>query len=198
LHYDLVGARALDLRAHGDEEICQVDDFGLASGVLEDRLAVGERRRHHQIFSARDSHRVEHEAGALQLRRARPDVTPFDSDIRAHRLQAGHVNVHRPRTDGAATRQRYIGAAEARHERPEHENRSTHGLHELVRREALLHRGAIDFNAHTLVDGDGGAHPTQQFHSRRDVLEVRHVRDRHRIVSEQRGRKNGKRGVFRA
>ncbi len=70
-HDDLVGAGALDLRAHRDEKIRQVDDLRLARGVLDDRLAVGERRRHHQILRAGHGDRVEHQTRALQRLQAR-------------------------------------------------------------------------------------------------------------------------------
>ena len=69
LDHDAVGAGAVDLRAHGDEEIREVDDLGLARGVLEHGLAVGQRRGHHQVLGAGDGHGVEHQARALQARR---------------------------------------------------------------------------------------------------------------------------------
>jgi len=57
---------------------------------------------------------------------------------------------------------------------------------------------SIDFNAHTLVDGDVA--PIRPSSSTVVVTSLRcgTLEDRHRIVSEQRGRKNRKRGVFRA
>ena len=69
---DLVGAGALDLRAHRDQEIGQVDDLGLARGVLEHRLAVGQRRRHHQVLRAGDGDGLEHQPGALAGARRAP------------------------------------------------------------------------------------------------------------------------------
>ena len=137
LHDDLVRAGALDLRAHRDEEVREVDHFGLARRVLDDGFAVRERRGHHQVLGARDRDGVEHQPRALQPPRARADVAAFDADVRAHRLQPGDVNVHRPRADGAAAGQRDVRLAEARHQRAEHEDGRAHRLHELVRRRRI-------------------------------------------------------------
>ena len=155
---DLVGARALDLRAHGDEEVREVDDLRLARGVLDDGFAVGERRRHHEIFRAGDRDGVEIQPRALEPPGARADVAAFDVDVRAHGLQARDVDVHRARADGAAAGQRHVGLAEARQQRPEHQDRRAHGLHQLVGREALARGRRIDLDAHLLVDGDRDAH----------------------------------------
>jgi hypothetical protein len=45
LDADAAGAVALDLCAHADEHLCQVDDLGLLGGVFEDRFALGQRWR---------------------------------------------------------------------------------------------------------------------------------------------------------
>ena len=51
----------LILRAHADEEIREIHDFGLARRVLDHRLAVGERGRHHEILGAGHGDRLEHQ-----------------------------------------------------------------------------------------------------------------------------------------
>ena len=107
----------LDLRAHGDQEIRQVDHLRFARRVLEHGLALGQRRRHHQVLGAGDGHGVEHQVRAPQAPGARADVAVLDVDVRAHGLQAGDVDVHRSRADGAAARQRDVGLAEAREQR---------------------------------------------------------------------------------
>ncbi len=139
LHDDLVGARALDLGPHRDEKIRKIDDFRLTGGVFEDRLAVGQSRRHHQVFRSRHGDCVQHETGAFEPAGACADVTTFDGDVCAHRLKAGDVNVHGTRTDRTAAGQRHVSLAEASQKRSQHQNRSAHRLHELVGCEALLH-----------------------------------------------------------
>ena len=155
---DLVGAGALDLRTHGDQEFREVHDFRFACRVFDDGFAVRERRGHHQVLGASDRHGLEHQARALEPAGARADVSAFDVDLRAHGLQTSDVDIHRARTDGAAARQRDIGLAEARQQRTEHQDGGAHGLHELVRREALAGGGRVDFDAHLFVDGHRDAH----------------------------------------
>ncbi len=63
----------------------------------------------------------------------------------------------------------------------------THGLDQLVWRERRAHasRGSTSMRS-ALVDGDARAQSAQQLDHRRDVVQVRHVADRHRAVGEQR------------
>ena len=78
---------------------------------------------------------------ALEASGARADVAAFDVDLRAHGLQARDVDVHRACADGAAAGQRHVGLAEARQQRPEHQDGRAHGLHQLVGRETFPRRG---------------------------------------------------------
>ncbi len=112
----------------------------------------------------------------LQALGAGADVAALDVDVGAHGLQPGDVDVHRTRADGAAAGQRDVGAPEARHQRPQHQDRGAHGLHQLVGREALLdawsastsmrmRSSMVTRHAHAPEQLDGGGH----------VLQVRHV-----------------------
>ena len=59
------GADALDLGAHLDEALGDVADLGLARGVLDHRLALGERGRHQHVVGGADRDLGEDDAGAL-------------------------------------------------------------------------------------------------------------------------------------
>ncbi len=50
----LVGADALDVRAHRGEQPAQIDDLGLARGIFQDAGAAGEDGRHDGIFRRAD------------------------------------------------------------------------------------------------------------------------------------------------
>jgi hypothetical protein len=195
---DTVGAGAADLRSHADEEVREIHDFGLARRILEHRFAVGERCRHHEVLGACHGDRLEHQSRAAQPPRARLDVAVLDVNVGAHRLQARHVDVHRAGSDGASAGERYVGGAEAREQGAEHQNRGAHGLHQLVGREMLLDARGVHLDAHLLVDRERDAHAAQQLDHGRDVLQMRHVRHRHRPVCQEAARENRQSGVLRA
>ena len=97
------------------------------------------------------------------------------------------VQVHGPRADRAAARQRNVGVSEAAEQRSEHEDRRAHRLHELVRREELLDARGVDDDAAVVAMLGGHAHALEQLQRRRDVVQLRDVAERHRAVGEQRG-----------
>ena len=103
-------------------------------------LALGQRRRHHEVLRAGDRDGIEHQTRAPQPAGARADVAAVDRDVGAHGLQPRDVDVDGPRADRAAAGQRHVGLAEARQQRPQHQDRGAHGLHQLVRREAFARR----------------------------------------------------------
>ncbi|MNO64464.1 hypothetical protein D3C76_551920 [compost metagenome] len=126
------------------------------------------------------------------------DVAALDGDLRAHRLEAADVQVDRTRTDGATARQRHLSLAEARDHRAEHQDRSAHGFHQLVRCDQGLDAGGIDLDVELLVDHRLHAHATEQFDHGGDVVQVRQVAYGDRSVRQQGGGKDRQRGVLRA
>ena len=185
---DAVGSGALDARAHRDQHGRQIDDLGLPRRVLDDRLALGERCRHHQVFGAGHGHHVGDDARALQAPAfpidARDHVALLDRDGRAHRLQALDVLIDRPLPDRATARQRYMRFAEAGQHRAEHQDRRAHRLDEVVggfergnrigaQRDPVL--AALDRHAHAFEQLKHGA----------DVAQVRHVQNFQRLARQQ-------------
>ena len=59
-----LGTDAVDVRAHRDQAIAQVDDLGLARRIFEHAGALGEHRRHQRIFGGADRHDGEGELTA--------------------------------------------------------------------------------------------------------------------------------------
>ena len=60
------GADAFDLGAHLDEALGDVADLGLARGVLDHRLAPGQRGRHQHVVGGADRDLGEDDAAAAQ------------------------------------------------------------------------------------------------------------------------------------
>ena len=99
---DDVAARALDARAHRAEATSEVEHLRLSGRILDERRALGEGGRHHQVLGARHGHHVHDDARTTQPLGHRVHVAVLDVDRGAHRLQAFHVLVDRPQADGAA------------------------------------------------------------------------------------------------
>ncbi len=167
----------LIFRAHGDQEVRQVDDLGFTSSVLEDRPSFGQSGRHHQVLGAGHRDRLEHDPRAVKAPCAGLDVAVLDVDVRSHRLQPGDVNVDRASADRTATGQRDVGRAVPRDQRPEDQDRRAHRLDEFVGGEGLARAPGVHLDAHALVDRHPGAEPAEQFDHRGHVLQVRDVRD---------------------
>ena len=198
--FDLDGrcAGASNARAHGDETPCEIFDFGLARGVLEDGRPFGERRGHHEILGARDRHEVEVDASAIEPRCARDDVALLDADLGAHRLETFDVLIHRTQADRAPARQGNTRLPTPCHERPQRQNRSAHGFHELVGCGRVREIRGPQLDAGAFVHADGDAHAAEQVQHGRNVAQVRHVRHGERFRGEQRGAENRQGGVLRA
>ncbi len=143
-------------------------------------------------------HGVEHQTRTLEPRSARAHVTVFPRGSLHPWLQARDMNVHRPRTDGTAAGQRHIGLAEARQQRPEHQDRRAHGLHQLVGRDVFGDAARIHHHALLLAQRHLHAHARQQLDHRGDVLQVRHVAHLDRFIGQQGGGEDGQRRVLRA
>ena len=143
------GAGAGDPGAHGVEAVGEIDDLRLARGVLEHRLAAGQRRRHHQHMGGADRDLREHVAVAGQpaVPGLGDDIAALDVDLGAERLQALDEQVDRARADGAAAGQRHLGLAHAGEQRPDHPEARPHLRHQLVG------RGRVDDVAGGEIDG---------------------------------------------
>jgi hypothetical protein len=126
---------AFDAGTHRDQQpSARSTTSGSLRRVLENGLAVGQRRRHHQVLGAGHRDHVGGDARALEALGAGHDVPVFDGDLRAHRLQPLDVLIDRTRADGAAAGQRHTGLAETRQQRAQHQDRGPHGLDQIVGR----------------------------------------------------------------
>jgi hypothetical protein len=114
LHDDAIAARAVDLRAHLLEHVRELDHLGLARGVLDHRLALGEARGHQHVLRAVHGVEVERDAPADEPRRGRLDIAVVERELGAERAQALQVLIDRPHADRAAAGLGHARGAEAR------------------------------------------------------------------------------------
>ena len=129
------GADAVDVGAHRDEEVAQVDDLGLAGRVVDRRGPLGVHRRHQHVLGGADAREVERDVGAVQAIGERLEVAVAELERRAHRLEPGHVHVDRPGAEVVAAGQRQPHVPAPGEQRTEHVDRGPDPLDELVRRD---------------------------------------------------------------
>ena len=125
-------------------------------------------------------------------------VAVLDADLGPHRLQALDVLIDRTRTDGATARQRHARFAATRDQGAEHENRRAHRFDHLVRRQRIVEAAAVENQSVIAVHRHLDPHLADQAQHRRDVIEVRYVRQLQRFGRQQAGTKNRQRGILRA
>ena len=197
---DGVGTSALDLAAHGVDEVGQVDHFRLARGVLQHAAALGQGSGHHDVLGTGHADGVEEEVRTAQatLRRLGLDVAGFDFDLRAHGLEATDVQVDRARANGATARQGHFGLTETGDHRAQHQDRGAHGLDQLVRCNQGLDGARVDLDRQLFVDHRLDAHAAEQLDHGGDVVQVRQVAHGDRAVGQQGRRQNRQGCVLRA
>ena len=202
LDADSAGAVALDARAHGDQHLGQVWNFGLLRRVFQNGFAFGQSSGHQEVLGAGHSNHVSGDARTFEARApsayARQHVTVLHHNVRAHGRQALEMLVHWARTNGAAARQRHLGVAKARQQRSQCQNRRTHGFHQLVGCFGQVERAPVGVDASVGVLLDLYAHVANQLEHGGYVLQARHIAQRHRLGGEQRGAQFRQGGILGA
>ena len=128
LDTDVGCASALNPRAHLIQQIGQVGDFGLASAILHDGFAVGERSCHQQVFGAGDGDFVESNFGPAQALGGGFDVTMLLRDLGAKTFESPDMKINGPGADSASAGKGDAGPPASRDQWAQDESRGTHGL----------------------------------------------------------------------
>ena len=120
---------------------------------------------------------------ALQPRGPRGDVAVLEVDLGAHRLQALDVLVDRAQADRAAAGQRHARLAAARDQRPQHQDRGAHRLHELVGRERPVDARRVERDACPACRCRRARPSARAAPHRAHVVQPRHVGQRQRLAA---------------
>ena len=197
LDHNPVAPRTLNLRAHRDQAISQINHLRFACRILDHGFAVSEHCRHHQVFCPGDGHQVGHDAGALEFFCLGDNIAVFNAHGRTKNFEALDVLIHRACTNRTTAGQRDPRRAKPRHQRTQHEDRRAHGLDHLVRcnRVDRFFRAQGYTRAVTL---DRHTHLCQQFDRGADIFQRRHIVEHQRFGRQQTGAENRQRSVFRA
>ena len=199
-HANRLRTGAFNLRAHLVKQVRQVDYLGLARAILQHRFALGERRRHQQVFGSGDGNFLEDDVSALQPLGASFDVAMFLRDLRSELLQSLEVQIDGARANGAAAGQGHASRLHPREQRPQHQRGGTHGLDQLVRSFGIYQIAAADGGAMLrapVAEFDLGAHRRQQLALGLNVPHLRNVFQDDGLFGEQSRGHRRQRGVLR-
>ena len=178
------GAAARDAGAHLVEHAHQVDDLGLARGVVDDRGAVRADRCHDEVLGCADAREGEGDRRALEpIGSFGVQVAMVVLELNAQCLEAEDMKVHLAGADVAAAGHGDNRLAEAADERTHDRRRRAHLRDELVGSLPRGDVGSIDDQRVLVDDLNGGAqvleHLAHDMHVR-DVGDVRERRDARR------------------
>ena len=130
------GAMTDDFGTHLVEQIGTVHDFRFAGGADEDGFTLGQGGGTHDIDRAQDGWALRpaevHTAAFQPAAHFTDDVAVFRAEFRAELLQAAHVQIHRPITDGTTARDRDDRLAALGEQGSEHADGSPHRFDDVV------------------------------------------------------------------
>ena len=197
---DHVRARALDVRAHGVEEVRQIDDVRLLGAVLHDGLALGQHRGEHDVHRRADRDNVEINVCAVQalFGRLGADVTALGQGHRgAERLEALDMLVDRAHAaEIAAARHGDLGVAVFAQQHAEQIIGGAQLALELVRLEAGV-AGVLDLDGRCVDQTDLRAQLAHDLKLEGHVDDLGHVLNADRAIRQQRCRNDRDGGVLR-
>jgi hypothetical protein len=197
---DDVGARAGDLRAHGVEEVGEVDDMGLLRAVFDDREAAREHRGEQDVHGRADGDDVEIHmaAGQTALGRVGADIAAGLLDGGAHGLEALDVLVDGADAEVAAARHGDACVAEAAQLRADEVIGRANAAHELDGSRDVADVAAVDLDRVAAQAADDRAHVAQDLEKQAHIGNIGYIFNPAGAVHQQRRGENGDGGVFGA
>ena len=196
---DGVRAGALDVRAHGVEEVREVDDMRLLGGVFDRGDAIGEDGGHHDVHRRADADHVEIDGRALEAAAPGRGVDEVAlRHVRAHRAEALDVLVDRTYTEVAAAGHGDRCLTEAAEQRAEQIVARADLAREVIAGLGRVDAVAVDLHGVLVEDLHLRTHVLEDSEQERHVADLRDVLDAAHAVDEQSGRNDGNCGIFRA
>ena len=168
---DDVGACAGDLRAHGVQEVREVDDVRLLGAVFDDRHAAAQNCRKQDVHRRADGDDIKIDMAAAQpaLRGVGADIAAGLLDHGAHGLEALDVLVDGADAEVAAARHGDMGMAEAAKLCADEIIRRADTADKLDGRGRVAGTGAVDLERVAAVAPDLRAHIAQDLQQQTNV-----------------------------
>ena len=186
LDHQLVRTDAVNPSPHGDQAGRQIADLRFARGIGQHGASVRQGCRHQQVLGGPHRDERKHDRRSAQPSvHTRLDIAAVQRDPGAHLLQALQVQIDRPHADVAPARQRHTRLAHPSQQRTQHQERSAHLAHDVIRRLGIGDRPA-DRQTPPVIVQPVHRHAVlrQQLVHGLDVGQARHVRQHQPFVGQ--------------
>ena len=188
-----------NLGAHFVEHVGEIDDLGLAGGIVDNRGALCAHRGHDEVLGRTDTGKLERDGGTAQaLRRAGVDVAVGGIKLYAQGLKTQNVHIDLASTQVAAARHGDLGAMEATQQGSHDGGGSTHLGNELVGGLPRIGLRGIDLERVLVENIDRSAHALEHLAHHVDIGNIGHVLQRRLARRQKRCRHEFERGVLGA
>ena len=196
---DGVGARALDIRAHGVQEVGKVHNMGLLGGVFNGGGAVGQSRGHHDVHGGTyaDHVQIHGSPGQTATLGHGLDQIPL-GDLRTHGAEALDMLVDGSDAEVAAAGHGHGGLAEAAQQRAQQVVAGANAAHQVKGRGGGVDMAAVDLHRVAVQHPDIGPQLLQNGKQQRYVADLGDILNAADPVHQQGGGDDGNGGVFRA
>ena len=197
---DDVGTGAADVGAHRVEEVRQIDDMRLLSGILEDRLTLRLDGGKHQVDGRADGNGIEVDTRAVEgtLCTALDDSAVDEVVLRAHQRKALKVLVDRTNTEVTAAGKGDLGVMKTSEQRAQKVVGRTHAAHVLADRLISVDGSGVDIERVLIDAAHHRAHILEDRRDQGDVGDIRYILDAAGLVTEHHGGDNRDRRVLGA
>ena len=192
-------ARADDLGAHLIKHVGEIDDLGLAGGIIDNRGTLRTHGGHDEVLGRTDAGELERDGGAAQaLRRIGVDIAVGGIELDAQGLKTQDMHIDLASAQVAAAGHGDLGAMETAQQWSHHGSGSAHLGNELVGRLPRIDLGGIDLERMLVENIDRSAHALEHLAHHVDIGNIRHVLQRRLARRQKRCRHEFERGVLGA
>ena len=188
---------AYNLGAHLVEHVGEIDNLGLAGGIVDNRGALCAHRGHDEVLGRTDAGELERDGGTAQtLGRISVDVTVGGIELNAQGLETQNVHIDLASTQVAAARHGNLGAMEAAQQGSHDGGGSTHLGNELVGGLPRIDLRGINLERVLVENIDRSAHALEHLAHHVDIGNIGHVLQRRLARRQKRCRHEFERGVL--
>ena len=190
-------ARTDNLGTHLVEHVGEIDDLGLAGGIIDNRGTLRAHGGHDEVLGRTDTGELERDSGTVQaLGRVGVDVAVGGVEFDAQGLKTQDMHIDLASAQVAAAGHGDLGAMETAQQGSHHGSGSAHLGNELIGSLPGIDLGGIDLERVLVENINRGAHTLEHLAHHVDIGNIRHVLQRRLARRQKRCRHKFERGVL--